>query len=410
MLQARALIYAVVVSLLIAIVSSLLVSLSYLFRVQQIDQFSIQQSIRNVNSGITLLLEDKNEIYDWKQQPLFLEGEDHLVLRRMNWGVFDVGLVRSLTSTSMGMDTLEKSFLIGVSSENLPSYALYMKDLNNPLNVAGATKIYGNCYLPKGKFEKGHINGKGAIHAKPIEGKIFSAEKFPPKVMENRIKTLVDNFSKITETNKIPNYIHHSFTKKTLFFSGEILELNKQEIKGNVVLVADRIKIASTAKLENVLLFAEEIEIEDKFQGNIQAFALQKMTVGKNCHLTYPSVLGTIRKGENLEGATLLIEPNTIVEGVVFSKELKFLRKKSSMKIDGRAEVKGQVYCEGSLDLRGEVTGSVLTHLFSVKTNAAVNDHFILDGNINRVDLPTAFVGPIISDNKNKFAVAKWIN
>lgn len=410
MLQARALIYAVVVSLLIAIVSSLLVSLAYLFRVQQIDQFSTQQSIRNINSGITLLLEDQAETYDWKRQPLFVEGEDHLVLRRMHWGLFDVGLVRSITSTSMGMDTLEKSFLIGVSSENLPSYALYMKDLNNPLNVAGSAKIYGDCYLPKGKFEKGHINAKGAIHTNPIEGKIFSAEKFPPKVIEKRIKTLVENFSGIATASKLPKSINHPFTEETLFFSEGILELNKQEIKGNIIIVADKIKISNSARLENVQLFAKEIEIEDKFKGNIQAFALEKMTLGQDCHLTYPSVIGTVRKGDNLEGATMLIEPNTLVEGIVFSKELKFLREKSKMKIDDRVEVKGQLYCEGSLDLRGEVTGSVLAHLLSVKTPAAVNDHFILDGNINRIDLPSAFVGPIISENNKKYAIAKWIH
>ena len=410
MLQARALVYAVVVFLLIAIVSSLLVSLSYLFRVQQIDQFSTQQSIRNINSGITLLLEDENETYDWKRQPLFSDGQDQVVLRRINWGLFDVGLVRSLTTTSMGMDTLEKSFLIGVASENLPSYALYMKDANSPLKVAGSTKILGNCYLPKGKYEKGHINAKGAAHAKPIEGKVFNSKKFPPKVIDNRIKALVDNFSKGKGENKIPNYINHSFTKETLFFSGKTVELNKQKIKGNVIIVADKIKITGAAKLENIMLFANEIEIGDKFKGNLQAFALQKMAVGKNCHLTYPSVLGMIRKGDNLTGATLLIESNTLVDGIVFSKELKFLRKKSQMKIDDRAEVKGQIYCEGSLDLRGQATGSVLTHLFSVKTNAAVNDHFILDGSINRVGLSKDFVGPIISDNKKKYAVAKWIN
>ncbi len=410
MLPARALIYAVVVSLLIAIVSSLLVSLSYLFRVQQIDQFSIQQSIRNINSGITLLLEDENETYNWKVQSLFSDGQDQVVIRRVNWGLFDVGLVRSMTTTSMGVDTLEKSFMIGVASENLPAYALYMKDLNSPLKVAGSTKIHGNCYLPKGKYEKGHINAKGASHSKPIEGKIFTAEKFPPKVIDNRIKALVDNFSKKASDTKLPNYINHSFTKETLFFFGGILELNKQKIKGNVIIVADKIKINSTAKLEHVMLFANEIEISDKFEGNLQAYALEKIMVGKDCHLTYPSVLGTIRKGNNIAGASLLIESNTVVEGVVFSKEMKYLRKKSQMKIDDRVAVKGQIYCEGSLDLRGTVTGSVLTHLFSVKTNAAVNDHFILDGKIHRRNLPTAFVGPIISDKKKKYAVAKWIN
>ena len=410
MLQARALIYAVVVSLLIAIVSSLLVSLSYLFRVQQIDQFSIQQSIRNINAGITLLLEDEHKIYNWKSQPLFSEGQDRVVIRRMNWGLFDVGLVRSLTTTSMGIDTLEKSFVIGVAPENLPSYALYMKDLNSPLKVAGSTKIYGNCYLPKGKYEKGHINAKGASHGKPIEGKIFAAKKFPPRVIDNRIKGLVDIFTQRPSDRKLPNYINHSFTKETLFFFGGVLELNKQKIKGNVIIIADKIKITSSANLEHVMLFANEIEIGARFKGNLQAYALQKITVGKDCHLTYPSVLGTIRKGDNIAGASLLVEPNTLVEGVVFSKEMKYLQKKSQMKIDDRAEVRGQIYCEGSLDLRGTTTGSVLTHLFSVKTSAAVNDHFILDGNINRAKLPTAFVGPIISDTKKKYAVAKWIN
>jgi hypothetical protein len=410
MLQARALIYAVVVSLLIAIVSGLLVSLSFLFRVQQIDQFSTQQSIRNVNSGITLLLEDENEIYDWKQLPLFSDGEDKVVLRRMNWGLFDVGIVRSMTNTSMGIDTLEKSFFIGVAPENLPTYALYMKDLNHPLKVVGSTKIYGNCYLPKGQYEKGHINAKGAVHAKPIEGEIYNAEKFPPKVIENRIKALIENFSKGPTGGKIPKQINHPFTEETLFFTGEFIELKNNKIKGNVVIVADKIKITSATTLENVLLFAKEIEIVDKFKGNIQAFATQKITVGKDSHLSYPSVLGSIRKGDNLEGASLLIESNTVVEGVVFSKELKFLRKKSQMRIEDQVEVKGQIYCEGSLDLRGQIRGSVLTHLFSVKTAAAVNDHFIMDGKINRTNLPTAFVGPIISDKNKKYAIAKWIN
>ena len=55
MIPARALFYALVVSLLIALVSGLLVSLAHLQRLQQIDQNHHIRLHKNVKSGINLI-------------------------------------------------------------------------------------------------------------------------------------------------------------------------------------------------------------------------------------------------------------------------------------------------------------------------------------------------------------------
>lgn len=410
MLQAKALIYAIVVSLLIAMLSSLLVSLSLLYRMQQIDQFSQERSIRNIQSGIALLLGEGKDFYEIKSPEYFKVSNDRVVYKKINWGLFDIGFVQSVIQSSLGPDTLEKTFVVGVSAKETPNYALKMKDLNSPLKMAGMAKIKGACYLPRAGYEKGHINGRGAFFGELIKGKVLPPATYLPKVDTKRLSNILNEFIHKNDGVPVPDTLIQSFGASTVYLSGRDIQLNMNNLSGNIVIVANKIRVSPKTKLSDVILLANEIEFMEGFTGNAQAYALDKILIEEDVYLQYPSVVGAIRKKNKKEGTSILVKRNAIVEGMIFSYELSFNRKLSTVKLEKDSHLLGHLFSNGSLDLRGMVDGMVTTKQFSVKTSSSVNDHFILDGQIDRTALPVEYVSPVFLDNYQEQSIAKWIN
>src|SRR5690606_12628712 len=69
-------------------------------------------------------------------------------------------------------------------------------------------------------------------------------------------------------------------------------DLKSKSIKGNYIFISkDTINIDKSSYLEDVILVAPVIRIEDGFVGNLQAFASKTIEIGSNVMLNYPSFL-----------------------------------------------------------------------------------------------------------------------
>src|SRR3982751_1192426 len=92
MIKASSLFYAIVISIIIAIISSSFILFAYVSRIE-FDNQELQQRLNlNVQSGLNLLLSKQLliEPNQSKTIDLYGNGEDSVFLQRKLWGAFEV--------------------------------------------------------------------------------------------------------------------------------------------------------------------------------------------------------------------------------------------------------------------------------------------------------------------------------
>jgi len=73
------------------------------------------------------------------------------------------------------------------------------------------------------------------------------------------------------------------------------------------------------------------------------------------------------------------------------------------MAIDKDALVVGDIYCNGILELKGSVIGSVYTHKLQLETRSSKYADVILNGIIDTSGIPDNFVGlPLFANTEKK--------
>ncbi|MEM9821102.1 MAG: polymer-forming cytoskeletal protein [Bacteroidota bacterium] len=409
MLEAKALVYAIVVALLIAIMSSLLVSLSYMQRLQQIDQFDQERQMRNVQSGIALLMDGENDYASPALIDLFGKGEDWLLLGKKDWGLFSAAYVRAVLQNQYGNDTLSKMMLLGQTNQHFPEEALYLVDLNKPLGLAGNTQIKGKAFLPKAGVKRASVGGQGYLGSQLIYGVQQKSRSQLPVLKKEKINFLLQQLQGLETHTMLPEVLDHPFWEEPLLFQSGNLYLDQHRLKGNLIVYStDTLYVGASAQLEDLLLCAPTIIIQSGFSGSLQAFAFDHLHVEANCQLTYPSVAGTLRQSE-AQITRLTIGEQSRVEGMVFSYEAKYFRQGAKIQIQQGAKITGQVYASGVLELAGTVYGNVSCKQFFLRAGGGTYDNHLLNAVIDRSRLPKHFVGPQSTKQGKTQEIAKWI-
>jgi hypothetical protein len=146
-------------------------------------------------------------------------------------------------------------------------------------------------------------------------------------------------------------------------------------------------------------------------RGNFQAFARDSLRTGKKTELTYPSVLGIITTKQSPPQTILLIGEENKIAGLIFGiQTVPDFTRTLLISISTKTEITGQVWSNDLLDLRGKVFGDVGCKLFRLKTNSAVYDNQLLDGEIDRSKRPDAIVLPaLIQMAGEQKQVAQWL-
>ena len=151
MLKASALFYALSISVLIALVSSAILSCAYFSRLNtQHDQLK-ENLFRNARSGITLLLGDEQTDFSSPvETDLFLKGGDSVLLQKKYWGIYEV----AVSKAHHGNSSAEMIVLAGCAEKENDRTALVLADMDRPLSVCGNTKLVGDCFLPKAGIQQ----------------------------------------------------------------------------------------------------------------------------------------------------------------------------------------------------------------------------------------------------------------
>lgn len=406
MLNARALFYALFLSLLIAMISGLLIGLSYLQRLQQIDQVEQERAMKNVKSAISLLRQDTRPMAS-QQIDLYGDGLDSARLCRYPWGLFTL----AHASSHYQRDTFSKAFFLGEAQQESLQSALYLVDHNAPLAVVGKTEVRGQVYLPKAGVKRGYIKGIGYTGTELIYGKVEKSTKNLPAIEAERMEQLLPYFNQRGQAEIPEMGIRQSFFDSTHYLSGDHLILEDLQLHGNIIIVAQSsIYVGADADLENVLLFAPEISIAPGFNGRLQAFASDKITLGAAAVLDYPSVLGLVLQESSEQQKVLILQEAAEVHGLVFIHQKTNNRHQPLLSIGKKCHLEGQVWVDGYVDINGgTLYGNMTCKSFWLATGSSTYTNHIMDAVIDREKMQAAYVSPVFTGALREGGIAQWV-
>jgi len=413
---AGALQYTLFIAVLVVLLVSTFLTLSFLQNQFKITADFQIQSIQNADLGFDYI--SNNEIpYDQETTvKLPTDPSSQLVITKKHWGIFDLLDVQSNVKTA----TFIKIGLMGGFQSEKP--ALYLKDNNHALVLVGNTKIQGNAFIPKNGVKRGNIAGHSYYRDRLIYGITKQSNmKLPTIKNKGFIEQLSNGLISVEDAIFIELYenlkIINSFNKPIQLYKQQgTVNLRDIKLIGNIIIQSDTlIKIDRTTILNDVLLIAPNITVMDGVTGNFQAIASKNITVGSNCNLTYPSALvlnedeiKTSKKNKNVEPAQIFINSNSSIKGIVaFLSKNEKSNYKSQLYIDENSFITGEVYCDQNLELKGSVYGSVYTNNFITKQFGSVYQNHIYNGSILQNKLPQQYVGIQIENSISK--VSKWL-
>jgi len=421
-IPASTLVYAVFIMLIIAIICSSLILMSFYHTAYYKNYIEKDRVFTNVNSGINLLLAEQKMIEaDMPTKlSLFNSYNDSVLLEWKQWGILKLIKSRSWWKNF----EFQKVAFTGDYYKDKNSYAIYLADRNKPLSLCGKTQITGKCYLPSAGVKRAYIEGRNYEGNELIRGEIkYSADSLPE--IKDKYKNLdlayfqeryLENNSvlKFSPENIINDSLFNSFYDSTiLIYSNDDLLLDQVVLTGNIVVLSEGIiEITNTCQLEDILIFGKSIWIENDFKGELQLFAKDTINIGENTQLTYPSVIGLINPNEegNINPSMVNIKDGVNFFGVIYSaSRSEVITIDPILKFGKNTVVSGQVYWEGIFNINGHVYGSVACKKFLLRTPSSIYENHLLDITIDLDELSEYYSGVELTNSDRINNIIKWL-
>ena len=373
-LRSGALQFTVFIGLLIVILLGALVLYAYTFFYMKEQAKGTVAMIQLSNFGIDYAIAGSIVSSDTLQVPLQEEANKSIQVQLAPWGVFE----KAHSKAHFRNKHFVKTAIIGgkFSAETTP--VLYLQETQNGLSLVGITAIKGTAFLPSQGVKTGYIAGNSFYGVKLIDGATEKSETSLPPLSKNVLASLDALFKtnpseqqEIGVVNSVKPSVH-SFEAETKYWTSKNpIVLENLSITGNIIIKStQQIQVKSSAHLKDVILIAPTVIIEEGSKGVFQVLASKQITVHKNCELSYPSSLvlyqealdTSERNTPNSNINQIFIDSGTLIRGVVlYYNKNEVNNFDTTIKIESGATVKGQVYCNGNIDLQGTISGTVLT-------------------------------------------------
>ena len=256
------------------------------------------------------------------------------------------------------------------------------------------------------------ISGVSYVRAKLMFGQQFVSTSQFPNIDKSKVESILKEQRNFSGTIKeIPKFIVRAFSEKTLVISGDSMYLDNCTLKGNIIIKAEKgITIGRNCRIEDAIILAPSIRFVSGFQGELQAFAENEMIIEPEVKLGYPSVIGILRGANNLQNQAMLkIETRSVIEGTVIAWQDKSNKKPILATIESRAFIRGQLFIDGLLELKGIVHGNVTTQGFFLRAGGGFYESVLMDGTIDRTQLSSFYLSPLLFDEKQRVKVVKWL-
>lgn len=403
-IKASALQMVLVVSVIIVILLFAFISLIY-----------FQKRVALKHSNYTESVYANHQVFDYLKAAdipfgktdsiaLFLDKSTASIIKKQ-WGVFELLIVE----TKKNKEAFKQVALLG--GNNPTRKSLYLKNNNQQLILVGNTHIKGNVALPNLGVNSGNIGGVSYNKEKFIYGdRVQSEREIPAIINKKNISSFLSSYSKdsvVFFDVKEELFLRSSFTEKTQVHQRNgAIDIVNSTLIGNFIIESDTlIRVSATSVLQDVILIAPRVEISNGFKGSVQVFATKNIIIEKNSQLEYPSSL-VLFNNENNGGINL--SKGSTVKGVIsyFSNSVKS-NYNAQILLGTKSVVSGEVYCQGNLELKGEVIGSVYTNSFIVHQSGGTYINHIFNGSIDSEKLPNQYAG--LSFSNSSKSVAKWL-
>ena len=398
MLRAFALYVALMISVVVALICGSLLTLYYLNDKEYYLVETDRRLRNNVESAFNWVRE--NELKEGViVKDLFEENRDSVQITTRDWGFLNLISCKAFS----GSRSKTKSALMGPLMHSSTDYALYMGNSNKPLSLCGEVKLMGDCFVPDAGVRRAYIEGQNFMGDKLINGEEKKSASSLPEINKEFVTNVLPYLkgehhpedSVLAYCADSAKVINFSGEKVLLLRSSSPILLSNIQYKGKVIVQSSQwIRVKKDAQLEDVLLFAPAIFVDDDFKGSAQFIASDSLVVGEDCDFLYPSVLAVVNESQDDKSAVLTIGEGTQVKGAVISyKEKQSVRSRNFVALAKETEVYGLVYSNGFLELKGDVFGSVVCQSFILRTASSVYENHLLNTTIDVTKLPKNYVG-----------------
>lgn len=400
MLRSSALYLVLVISFIVSIILGSMIYLFYFFRDQEA-RFHRQDILRQqVEAGYQLATSNE---FPYVRDSVFndvLTKGDAIEISRYEWGMYDIISI----TTAIQQDSLQQIALIG--QQITDSTVLYVMDEDRPLSVSGETVIKGNSYLPKSGIRPSYVDGeyyKG--YEDIVQGKMRDSDRQMPSIVENRMQHIQQLliFDSIPYPELHNGTIKAAFLKETQTYKLAPAALLQDSLIGNIMLISDTtVRISASSYLDDIIIIAPSIHIEQGFQGNAQFFATDSIILEDEVHLQYPSTIGLITKKEGDAKIRIGNQCNIVGTIFLFEKERSDIPPIASFGKD--CYVEGDIFITGLLDYaKGfQVFGNISCYRFLYKSPSSMYENFLVNVTFDRLKRSPYFISSYLRTNDNK--------
>lgn len=408
-IKASALHFAILISVIVAIILSCFLLLTHTLSSFKIQSHELLTNIEVSNTAFKYYFKNDNMFID----SLSIEIENTPVLLfKMYWGSFEK--VASIAGT--GTQRFEKIALLGSYEPSTPT-AMFLEDNNLPLVLAGKTQIEGTSFAPGDMIKPGNIAGNYFNGSRLINGQRHNSETFLPALdpdwrsyVENMLANKPNNEESIMGLENLKNSF---FEKRIMIYSSSNIFLD-QQLLGNIIVKSEtEIQVSEFAELDQVLLVAPKVIIDSNFRGNLHIIS-EKVQVGNNAYLYYPSSIIVIKESpvteiENFEmEAKITIGMNSTIEGnIIYLNSEKKGFPQPDIMLNETSVVEGNIYCQGYLDIRGTVKGSVFTKYFVAQQHGSLYINHIYNARIINEGRKPDISGLLLNGRRKN--IASWL-
>lgn len=397
MIKANSLLYAIYICLIVSIICGALLYFANLYSQLNL-YYNLQEELYLQNQSLVNYALG-NKLVQEELQP---EENSGII---GNYTCKQYGLLKLLLAqSSIRKDTVSSAHFVG--NYTIEKEALYLSNFTQKLSFSGKVKLNGDIQIPTNYIDPSYVLNQlnqlthvGKMEISQMELPIINPDF--KKVFEN-IKTEKIDLKEFEESND--SIFFNSFYNETkeIYLSNSIVR--NKIFKGNFVLRSkDSLRIEKNTILEDVILIAPKVTIEEGFVGNVQIFATRGIELEQNVSLKYPSVVCVYNKrNRDDELFKIKIKKECKITGavVLFGNSNEKIEQ-NSIEIDEKCKLTGSVYCSGKLMLKSNVNGSVYTNRFFYKTTSSTYDNLLVDVEIDVKKIPKFFISIPLFENKN---------
>lgn len=361
----------------------------------------------NLESGKNLVLYGNYPDFGQYQGSLFHSRIDSYHVETRPWGVYGLLLAHGVH----GPAHKKQALLYGARPQGIFNAALFLEDRKRPLILAGKTYIQGTLYLPQAGIKRGYIGRTGFQGKSLYHGKPNASAHQHTRATYARCQDIAQRLRRIKaaaphgawQMRPGDSLVGDWQSPPWEILSTHPIHLGNLALKGNIVVTAPHVYISREARLQDILIVANGIHVQSGFKGRLQLFATDSIFIEPQCTLHYPSAVAL---GSTDEFGTLFLGDQSRLEGLLLSDAALVqpgARTESITTIAPEAEVVGTAMVAENLDLKGTVTGTLITGKFRLLTSAAVYDNHLLDATIRSEGLSPRYAMPLLQEDPQQF-------